>query len=85
MTSGARRLSTAADLIARGDEPAEVIGGVIVYKAEPSAEHGDAQLGLGAFLREHFHRGSGGGRPCHRSSRQAPRVRRLGRAVLLAR
>lgn len=38
-----------------------MIGGTIVYKAEPSAEHADAQAGLVAFLRERFHRRSGGG------------------------
>ena len=56
-------LATARDLIALGDARAEVIHGVIVYKAEPSAEHGDAQLALGSFLRQQFHRESGRGGP----------------------
>jgi Uma2 family endonuclease len=55
----ARQLATFRDLAALGDASAEVIHGVIVYKAEPSAEHGDAQLALGAFLRQHFHRTGG--------------------------
>jgi Uma2 family endonuclease len=59
----ASKLATARDLIALGEERAEVIHGVIVHKAEPSAEHGDAQLGLGSFLRQHFHRASGRGGP----------------------
>jgi Uma2 family endonuclease len=46
-----------------GDAPAEVINGVVTYKAEPSAEHADAQLGLGSFLRQHFHRAPGRGGP----------------------
>lgn len=41
----------------------EIVHGVIVHKAEPTAEHGDAQLGLGAHLRQHFHRASGRGGP----------------------
>lgn len=57
------KLATAADLVALGDAPAEIIGGTIVYKAEPSAEHGDAQAGLAAFLRPLFHRRSGIGGP----------------------
>jgi Uma2 family endonuclease len=59
----APHLATAHDLMALGDARAEVIHGVVVYKAEPSAEHGDAQLGLGSFLRQHFHRDSGRGGP----------------------
>lgn len=59
VTDAARRLLTLDDLVALGDASAEVIHGVMVYKAEPSAEHGDAQLALGSFLRQHFHRKSG--------------------------
>jgi Uma2 family endonuclease len=59
-----RPKATAADLAALpADLRAEVIGGEIVEKASPSAEHGDAQLGLGAFVRDRFHGGGGGGRP----------------------
>jgi Uma2 family endonuclease len=63
MSGTARRFATAADLIALGDASAEVINGVVTYKAEPSAEHADAQLGLGSFLRQNFHRASGRGGP----------------------
>ncbi|HKY39113.1 MAG TPA: Uma2 family endonuclease [Polyangiaceae bacterium] len=63
MASVAHRLATAADLIALGDAHAEIVGGTIVYKADPSAEHGDAQAGLVTILRQHFHRRSGGGGP----------------------
>jgi Uma2 family endonuclease len=59
----APKLATALDLLALGDEPVEVIHGAIVHKAEPSAEHGDAQLALGAWLRQQFHRATGRGGP----------------------
>jgi Uma2 family endonuclease len=61
-TASARGLATAADLLSmRGDPFAEVVAGTVVEKASPSAEHGDAQLGLGGFLRRLFHRPAGGG------------------------
>lgn len=63
MSGAAPRLATFADLAALGDVSAEVIHGVVTYKAEPSAEHADAQLGLGAFLRQRFHRATGRGGP----------------------
>ena len=63
MSEGARSLASFSDLLALGDAPAEVVRGVVVYKAEPSAEHGDSQLALGAFLRQHFHRPPGRGGP----------------------
>lgn len=63
MSDPARQLLTARDLIALGDVAAEIVAGVLVYKAEPSAEHGDAQLALGTHLRQYFHRGSGRGGP----------------------
>lgn len=63
MSVAAPRLATASDLQELGDASAEVIHGVVTYKAEPSAEHADAQLGLGSFLRQHFHRASGRGGP----------------------
>jgi Uma2 family endonuclease len=59
VSGAARKLATIGDLVALGDAAAEVIQGVIVYKADPSAEHGDAQLALGSFLRQHFHRAGG--------------------------
>ncbi len=63
MPDAAHRLATAADLASLGDAPAEVIHGVVTYRAEPSAEHADAQPGLGAFVRQHFHRATGRGGP----------------------
>jgi Uma2 family endonuclease len=62
MSGASRPLETAASLIALGDAPCEVIHGAIVYKAEPSAEHGDAQLGLGSAIRSRFHGPTGGPR-----------------------
>lgn len=63
MPSTAPKLLTYADIVALGDAPVEIVGGSLVYKAEPSAEHGDAQLAVGSFLRQHFHRKSGPGGP----------------------
>ncbi len=63
MSETARPEATFSDLLALGDVPAEVLRGVLVYKPEPSAEHGDSQLALGAFLRQHFHRPAGRGGP----------------------
>jgi Uma2 family endonuclease len=63
VSTGAPRLATAADLISLGDAYAEVVGGLIVYKADPSAEHGEAQASLVSLLRERFHRRGGGGYP----------------------
>ena len=63
MASPAHRLRTAEDLVALGDAPAEVVRGTIVYKADPSAEHGDAQAGLVSIIRQAFHRRSGQGGP----------------------
>lgn len=55
-----RSLATAESLIALGDAPFEVLAGELVRKADPSAEHGDAQAGLVATLRPPFHRHPGG-------------------------
>jgi len=63
MASPAERLHTAQDLLALGDAAVEIVGGTIVYKADPSAEHGDAQAALVSILRQHFHRRSGQGGP----------------------
>jgi Uma2 family endonuclease len=63
MASSAHRLRTAEDLVALGDAPPEVVRGTIVYKADPSAEHGDAQAGLVSIIRQAFHRRSGQGGP----------------------
>jgi Uma2 family endonuclease len=63
MSIAAPRLATAADLISLGEVAAEVVGGAVVYKADPSAEHGDAQASLANLLRQDFHRRGGGGHP----------------------
>lgn len=60
MSAASKSLATAETLAALGDEPWEVIHGTLVRKADPSAEHGDAQLGLGSTLRAFFHRSPGG-------------------------
>jgi Uma2 family endonuclease len=55
------QLATAADLLALpSDRPAEVVAGVIVEKAAPSYEHGDAQSSLAELLKPPFQRGRGG-------------------------
>lgn len=63
MSSAAPRLLTFADLDALGDVAAEIVNGTLVYKADPSAEHADAQTALAAFLRNQFHRRGGQGGP----------------------
>ena len=56
-------LATADDLAALpGDPHVEVIGGQIIEKASPSAEHGNAQIGIGGFLRDKFDGVGGAGR-----------------------
>jgi Uma2 family endonuclease len=62
MVARAAPRATAATLAALGDAAAEIIHGAVVYKAEPSAEHGDAQLGLGEIIRGRFHGPPGGPR-----------------------
>lgn len=60
MADAARRLATLDDLLALPDDRrAEIVGGLIVDKAAPSAEHGDAQSSLAALLRGPFHRRGG--------------------------
>lgn len=57
-------LATAADLARLPpDVRAEIINGEIVEKANPSAEHADAQGGALVHLRGPYHRRSGGGKP----------------------
>jgi Uma2 family endonuclease len=59
-----RSLAIAADLARLpADSRAEVIGGEIVEKAQPSAEHSDAQGAVITRLRGPFHRRSGGSGP----------------------
>ena len=59
--TAARAFATRDELLALGDEPVEVIGGVVVEKAAPSYDHADAQSGAAAFLRPRFHRDRGDG------------------------
>src|SRR5262245_544384 len=60
--SAPRRKATSADLVeAAGDPFAEVIGGEVVEKASPSAEHGATQAALVATLWSRFHSRRGGG------------------------
>lgn len=56
MATPARRPAVAADLVAL-ETPAEIVHGTVVDKAQPSAEHGDAQASVVSFLRRRFHRG----------------------------
>jgi Uma2 family endonuclease len=59
-----RKLATFEDLLAAGVERRlEVVEGSLVEKAAPSAEHSDAQFGLGSLLRRTFHGRGGGGGP----------------------
>lgn len=60
MSAASKPLATAASLAALGDGAFEVLGGELVRKADPSAEHGDAQAGVVASLRPAFHRRPGG-------------------------
>lgn len=60
MSAASRTLANAETLIALGDAPFEVLGGELVRKADPSAEHGDAQASIAATVRPPFHRRSGG-------------------------
>ena len=54
-------LATAADLAALPDDVrAEVVAGIIVEKASPSYEHGEAQSSLAELLKPPFQRGRGG-------------------------
>jgi Uma2 family endonuclease len=58
MSAPRTQLATAADLLEDGR--AEVIHGVIVQKASPSAEHGASQLAFGATISRRFQRSPGG-------------------------
>lgn len=60
MSAASKSLATAEQLIALGDAPFEVLNGELVRKADPSAEHSDAQAGLAAAVRPPFHRRAGG-------------------------
>lgn len=60
-TASTRRPGTVADwLAAPEDERLELIDGELIPKAMPSADHGNAQLGLGGAVRARFHRRSSG-------------------------
>jgi Uma2 family endonuclease len=54
MSAASKPLATAKTLLGLGDEPVEVIGGELVRKADPSAEHGDAQASVAETLRSRF-------------------------------
>jgi len=60
VSAASKPLATAETLLALGDSPFEVLAGELVRKADPSAEHGDAQAGLAALIRPPFHRRPGG-------------------------
>ena len=60
MSAASKPLATWETLVALGDVPCEVIHGVVVHKAEPTAEHGDAQGSLAETLRSRFHGSRGG-------------------------
>jgi len=61
MAAARTKLATAADLCVLPDHVrAEIIHGVIVEKASPSAEHGVSQLSFGATLKRRFQRQPGG-------------------------
>lgn len=62
MATARTQLATAADLVVLPDHlSAEIIHGVIVEKASPSAEHGVSQLAFGATLKRRFQRQPGDG------------------------
>lgn len=61
MVSPRAKAATFADLAALSDDVrAEIIHGVIVEKASPSAEHSASQLSFGAILNRRFQRRTGG-------------------------
>jgi Uma2 family endonuclease len=61
MSSSARALATAADLLRLpGDANMEVIHGALVEKAAPTGEHGDAQSFVVLLLKGPFQRRGGG-------------------------
>ena len=56
--------AVAADLLALPEERrAEIVGGVIVEKAAPTFDHGDAQAALVGYVRPIFHRRGHDGSP----------------------
>lgn len=61
MVAPSVKLASFAELEALpGDARAEIIHGVILEKASPSAEHGEAQAAFGAVLIRRFQRRPGG-------------------------
>jgi Uma2 family endonuclease len=61
-TAAPRHKATSADLAeAGGDLFAEIVNGVLVEKASPSAEHGATQAAVVATLWQRFHNRHGGG------------------------
>jgi hypothetical protein len=76
------RSANARDLIALDDARTEVIHGVIITRRSHQPSNGDAQLGLGSFLRQHGFTESPGRagsstssvNPCDQSDAEASRV-----------
>lgn len=65
MSESARRAATLDDLwaIPQGERFHELVGGLLVQKAAPTGEHGDAQAGVVGAVRSPFQRKPGGGGP----------------------
>lgn len=60
MSAASKAHATAATLLALGDQPFEVVAGELFRKAEPSAEHGDAQASVAETLRSRYQGPPGG-------------------------
>lgn len=65
MTQSVSRLAELDDFwaIPESERFHELLSGEIVRRADPSAEHGDAQAGIVSAVRPSYHRRSGGGGP----------------------
>ena len=63
MSEPSRRAATLEDFLSipEGERFHELIGGEMIRKAAPSAEHGDAQAGVVAPIRMRYHGPPGGG------------------------
>lgn len=65
MSQSARRAATLDDLwaIPEAERFHELVGGLLIQKAAPTGEHGDAQAGVVGAVRSPFQRKPGGGGP----------------------
>ena len=65
MSESAGRAATLDDLwaIPQSERFHELVGGLLVQKAAPTGEHGDAQAGVVGAVRLPFQRKPGGGGP----------------------